>query len=156
MSSILQCVTLRKSRMYFRKAMLIVLLIGIGSFSLLPNAISAPAGHVHSLEKTLAPTHAKSATAHQHGESGEADKPHILAASLYRIGEKLGTTLTLNNKGPRPLEVRPTLYNVSGERLEIPPVTVEANSHSVIDLREWAALGGETFRESFKRNEENC
>lgn len=116
-------------------------LIGIGIFSAKTNSASAVSSD--SVEKTGA----KSATAHQHNESGEADKPHTLAASLYHISENLKTTLTLNNKGPRPLEVRPTLYNLSGERLEIPPVTVEANSYSIIDLREWAALGSESFWE---------
>ena len=100
MASIPQSVKLGKSRMYFRKAMLIVLLTVIGSFSLLPNVNSAPAVPADSVEKTPLATRAKSATVHQH-ESGEADKPHTLAASLYRIRENLNTTLTLNNKGPR-------------------------------------------------------
>lgn len=77
----------------------------------------------------------------------QSDKPHTMAASIYRIAQNLKTTLMLNNKGPRPLEVRPTLYNLSGERLETPPVTLEANSYSVINMSDLAAPGGEAFRE---------
>lgn len=77
----------------------------------------------------------------------QSDKPHTLAASIYRIGQNLKTTLMLNNKGPHPLEVRPTLYSLSGERLEISPVTLEANSYSVINMSDLASPGGEAFRE---------
>lgn len=64
-----------------------------------------------------------------------------------RIVETDCPRLTLNNKGALPLEVKPTLYNRAGGRLEIAPVTVDANAFSVIDLREWAATDDETFEE---------
>ena len=77
----------------------------------------------------------------------ETNKPHLLAGSYYSIRGGLSATLMLNNKGPHSLEVQPTLFNLSGDRLEISPVTVEANSFRMINLSEWAALGGETFKE---------
>lgn len=136
-----QTLTLENVRTRFGKAILIAVLISIGLFSAKTYSESAVAAD--SVEKPRA----KSVTAHQHGDAAEADKPHTLAASFYRIGQNLKTSLMLNNKGPQPLEVSPTLYNLSGEHLEIPPVTLAANSHAVVDLREWAALGGELFRE---------
>ena len=87
----------------------------------------------------------------QNSQSGTvgpgADKPHFLAGSYYSMKGGLSATLMLNNKGPLPLEVRPTLYNLAGERLVIAPVTIDGNSFRMIDLREWAAPGGETFQE---------
>jgi hypothetical protein len=59
----------------------------------------------------------------------------------------LSATLMLNNKGPLPLEVQPTLFSLAGQRLDIAPVTVEGNSFRMIDLSEWAALGGDAFQE---------
>lgn len=144
MASISQALKLEKVRPHFGKAILIAVLISIGIFSAkTAKTYSESAVAAGSVEKPRA----KSVTAHQHGDAAEADKPHTLAASFYRIGQNLKTSLMLNNKGPQPLEVRPTLYNLSGEHLEIPPVTLAANSHAVIDLREWAALGGEPFSE---------
>jgi hypothetical protein len=35
-------------------------------------------------------------------------KPHVLVASYYSVKGRLSSKLLLNNKGPRPLEVRPT------------------------------------------------
>jgi hypothetical protein len=88
----------------------------------------------------------------QNSQSGNenppgTDKPHFLAGSYYSMKGGLSATLLLNNKGPRPLEVRPTLYSLAGERLDIAPVTIDSNSFRMIDLHEWAALGGEAFEE---------
>lgn len=77
----------------------------------------------------------------------DLDKPHLLAGSYYSVRGGLTATLMLNNKGPRPLEVRPTLFSLAGERLDVLPVTVEANNFRVIDLREWVAFGGPSFEE---------
>jgi hypothetical protein len=63
----------------------------------------------------------------------------------------LSATLMLNNKGPLPLEVQPTLFSLVGERMDIAPVTLEGNSFSMINLGEWAALGGEAFKEGSVR-----
>jgi hypothetical protein len=47
----------------------------------------------------------------------------------------------LNNKGPQPLDIQPTLFSLDGQRLDVPPVTVDGTSFRVIDLRQWAVLG---------------
>ncbi len=74
------------------------------------------------------------------------ENPHWLVGSYYTVQNGIEAKLLLNNKGPRPIEVRPTLYSSSGQTLEIAPVIVESNSHRFINLADWAALGGESFR----------
>lgn len=68
---------------------------------------------------------------------GEEDKPHTLAASYYSVKNGLNATLMLNNKGPKPLEVKPTLYSLDGQVLDLLPVVVEGNSSREIDIREF-------------------
>ena len=63
------------------------------------------------------------------GEDEGNTKPHLLAGSYYTINNNFSAKLLLNNKGPLPIEVRPTLFSMSGERFEAAPVTVDANSH---------------------------
>ena len=70
------------------------------------------------------------------------DKPHLLAASYYSVKDNLTATLMLNNKGPEPVEVKPTLFSITGERLEVPAVIVAGESFRNIDLRELGALPG--------------
>lgn len=77
----------------------------------------------------------------------DADKPHFLAASYYNVGNNLTATLMLNNKGPQPVEVRPTLFSLSGERLEVAPLTVEGESFRNVNLRDMGALPGTPFEE---------
>lgn len=71
----------------------------------------------------------------------DADKPHLLAASYYSLGGNLSATLMLNNKGPLPLDVRPTLFSLGGERLDLPPVIVEGKSFREIDLSQYGLAG---------------
>lgn len=77
----------------------------------------------------------------------QSDKPHTMTASYYKLQANLKTHISLNNKGVLPLEVRPTLFNLSGERLNVPAVTVDATSFQVFDIAEWAAAGGPSFQE---------
>jgi hypothetical protein len=56
-------------------------------------------------------------------------------------------TLMLNNKGPEPVEVKPTLFSLTGERLEAAPVIVEGESFRNIDLATFGALPGSPFEE---------
>ena len=77
----------------------------------------------------------------------DIDQPHFLAASYYKVGNKLTATLMLNNKGPQPVEVRPTLFSLSGVRFEAEPVVVEGESFRNFDLREFGALPGTPFEE---------
>lgn len=72
---------------------------------------------------------------------GEEDSPHTLAASYYTVGDGLTATLMLNNKGPRRLEVKPTLFSLAGERLELPEVSVEGMSFREIDMRDFNIEG---------------
>jgi hypothetical protein len=72
--------------------------------------------------------------------------PHTLVGSFYTTKDNIEAKLLLNNKGTIQLEVRPTLYNLQGQELQLPPVMVEPNSFRFIDLADWAAIGGESFR----------
>jgi hypothetical protein len=75
----------------------------------------------------------------------EASKPHWLVGSFYSMQNGLTATLLLNNKGNQPLEVRPTLYNLHGQALDIPPLTVAPASFRFVNLQEWVDTGGESF-----------
>lgn len=80
------------------------------------------------------------------GEEGE-QKPHLLAGSYYKVTDGFSAKLLLNNKGPVPIEVQPTLFSLNGQRFDLPTVTAEANNHQFIDFRDWAALAGPQFSE---------
>ena len=73
------------------------------------------------------------------------EPPHWLVGSYYNTQNGMTATLLLNNKGIQPLEVRPTLYSMSGQELVLPPVIVDPSSHRFINLSEWASIGGEGF-----------
>ena len=77
----------------------------------------------------------------------QSENPHTMAATYYSLEGNLKASINLNNKGLVPLEVKPTLFNLAGERLEVPPVTVDATSFQVFDLAEWAGPGGPTFQQ---------
>lgn len=72
---------------------------------------------------------------------GDEDKPHTLAASYYSTKNGLTAVLMLNNKGPKPLEVKPTLYNLDGQQFELPVVMVEGESFREVDMREFGIEG---------------
>ena len=72
--------------------------------------------------------------------------PHNLVGSFYTIDYGTDAKLLLNNKGNTQLEVRPTLYNKQGQELQLPPVMVEPQSFRFINLADWAAIGGESYR----------
>jgi hypothetical protein len=72
--------------------------------------------------------------------------PHNLVGTYYNLRDYSGKFL-LNNKGIETITVYPTLYNMSGQLITIPPETVNASSHRLIDLNNWASLGGESFKE---------
>ena len=80
------------------------------------------------------------------GQNADKDNPHLLAASYYNVGNNLTATLMLNNKGPEPVEVKPTLFSLTGERLEAAPVIVEGESFRNINLRDLGALPARSFR----------
>jgi hypothetical protein len=80
------------------------------------------------------------------GSEGE-DKPHLLAGSYYSVKNGLSAKLLLNNKGPHPVEVKPTLYSMGGESYEAAPVTVQGNSFQILDMSGWIAAAGPQFQE---------
>jgi hypothetical protein len=73
--------------------------------------------------------------------------PHELAASYYSLRDHLNVTLILSNQGPRPFQVQATLFNLSGDRFDVPPIMLEGNKVSSFDLASWANLGGPGFQE---------
>ena len=60
-----------------------------------------------------------------------------IAHADYSVRAGMHATLMLNNKGPQPLDVRPTLFGLSGARRFGPTVIVLGNSFREIDLRDW-------------------
>ncbi len=83
------------------------------------------------------------------GCCGDEDdnKPHRLAGSYYSVKDGLSAKLLLNNKGPNPIEVKPTLFSMGGEKYEVAPVTVDGNSFQMLDMSDWIAAAGPQFRE---------
>jgi len=56
-------------------------------------------------------------------------------------------TLLLNNKGPDPLTASPTLFNMAGDRFNVPPVTIDGQSFQMIDMSPWINSAGPQFQE---------
>ncbi len=75
------------------------------------------------------------------------EKPHYLVGSYYTTKNGFTSNLLINNKGPQPIEVQPTLYSLAGQILQVPPITVPPNSHQTLDLASWATIGGNEFKE---------
>ncbi|MGI9069599.1 MAG: hypothetical protein ACR2HX_24735 [Pyrinomonadaceae bacterium] len=93
------------------------------------------------------PTSAQTAPTGCCSDEEEDSKPHLLAASYYSVKKNLSAKLLLNNKGPRTLEVKPTLFSLGGERYDIYPITLEGNSFQMIDMGEWIHAAGTQFQE---------
>lgn len=142
-----QTIKLKKTSTINCKKTLLALCIGISVLWFSPIIKSSSPVVKNRDGKAIENNRTKPKDGHQHNLQDEADKPHTLAASFYSVRDDLKTTLTLNNKGPLPLEVKPTLFNQAGERLEIAPVMVDANAFSIIDLREWTATRSKDFEE---------
>jgi len=81
------------------------------------------------------------------GGGDASENPHLLAGTYYTVTNGYSATLLLNNKGPAPIRVQPTLFSLEGERFNVPVTTVGANTHRFVDLQEWVALAGAQFRE---------
>jgi hypothetical protein len=82
----------------------------------------------------------------QQPDNVQDETPHWLVGSFYTTQNGITGKLLLNNKGITPLEARPTLYNLAGQQIDIPPVVVEARSFRFINLQDWASIGGESFQ----------
>jgi hypothetical protein len=77
----------------------------------------------------------------------DANQPHVLGASYYTVANGMVATLMLNNKGPESVEVKPTLFGLTGEPLDVAPVIVPGESFRNIDLRELGAVPGTHFEQ---------
>jgi hypothetical protein len=76
-----------------------------------------------------------------------SDKPHVLAAAYYSINDNLTPTLMLINQRPSPMEIKPTLFDLNGRRFDAPAFTIKGASGRSINVDEWIALAGASFRE---------
>jgi hypothetical protein len=77
----------------------------------------------------------------------ETQTPHILVGGFYTTRDGFESKLLMNNKGPQPIEVSPTLYGDGGAIMQMPVITVERNSFITVNLRDWANFAGEAFRQ---------
>ena len=77
----------------------------------------------------------------------ETQTPHTLVGGFYTTRNGFESKLMMNNKGPQPIEVSPTLYGENGAIMQMPIITVERNSFITVNLRDWANFAGEEFRQ---------
>jgi hypothetical protein len=126
------------------KILVAIVLISLLSIAVIPSSLSPSLLVAAKAEprKTPGPTAretvAKNRTVFRRMKLAAPTVPHVLPASYYSLKGNLSSTLTLNNKGPQPLDIQPTLFSMDGQRLDVPPVTVDGTSFRVIDLRQWA------------------
>lgn len=85
-------------------------------------------------------------TIHRAYRHTHVDAPHLLAASYYSLNDNLSATLMLSNQGPHSMQAQVSLFSLSGERLDLAPVTLDANTARAINLNEYA-LAGTLFQE---------
>ncbi len=79
------------------------------------------------------------------GDQGTSNE-HVLFGSYYNIRD-YSASLILNNKGPNPLSVRPTIFSLEGDRLELGPIELRDMSATTLDLRLLLTSAGDKFRE---------
>lgn len=76
--------------------------------------------------------------------SPRPDEPssyQTLPATYYSLRDDLTTRLTLNNKGPDPIAVQPTLFSPDGQRQDVPPVIVAGLSFVTVEIEQWVVRG---------------
>lgn len=122
------------------KYRILLIVLFVFSFLLLSQFVSAE------LFKPFQRVEAQSENSKQSAENPD-QTPHNVVAAFYDVQNFPSAKLLLNNKDIIAREVRPTLYNLDGNIMEVAPVWVEANSSRMINLQDWAALGGESFRQ---------
>jgi hypothetical protein len=71
----------------------------------------------------------------------EPSSYHTLPATYYSLRDDLTTRLTLNNKGPNPIVVQPTLFSPDGQRLDVLPVIVPGLSFVTVEIEQWVVRG---------------
>jgi len=134
---------------YFRMLFLsfVVLFIGIIYASRLPSVRGET--DAQSLNQTVIKTNDQAPNNLETDPSPSpepAQTPHTLVGSYYLVDGNTESKLLLNNKGIVPLEVQPTLYNKQGQELQLPTVTVAPQNFRFINLSDWAAVGGESYK----------
>lgn len=80
-------------------------------------------------------------------EALAADEFYTLLGTYYSLKDNQTSVLMFNNKAPQPLIVNPVFFSMSGERLELPALTIAAASYREFDLRELLAGAGQQFQE---------
>ncbi len=136
----------RNRRFFTARCLIVVLLITAMVIPIASNTGSAQSPKTQP-QRPKSPLVERAKAMRQMRLEADSDKPHTLAASYYSLRGNLKATLMLNNKGPKPLEVSPSLFSIYGDRFDAPPVTVEGNSFLEVDLSQWAAAAGPLFQE---------
>jgi|GEM_PF-5289317 len=80
-------------------------------------------------------------------ESLDAGAASTLAGTYYSLKSRHKSILMFNNKGPQPLVVNPTVFSMSGERLNLAPLTIGGVSYQEFDLSTLLANAGQQFSE---------
>jgi hypothetical protein len=75
------------------------------------------------------------------------DMSHVLAATYYSLQDGLAATLMLSNQGPHPMDIKIVLFNLGGERFDVPAVTVAPNTVQSFELTDWVQSADDSFRE---------
>ncbi len=81
------------------------------------------------------------------GQTENAVETFTLVGAYYSLKNGQDTILMFNNKGPQPLVVSPAFFSLSGDRLDIPALTIPAKSYQEFDLRVLLANNLPQYRE---------
>jgi hypothetical protein len=81
------------------------------------------------------------------GSTAYEYETYRLTATYYNLNDNLTATLMLNNKGAGAILATPTIYSMSGTRLQLAPITVPAASYIDVDMHQLLAGQPENFRE---------
>jgi len=81
------------------------------------------------------------------GEPLAENEFYTLLGTYYSLKDDQNSILMFNNKAPQPLTVNPIFYSMSGERFDIPTLTIPATSYQEFNLSELLANAGQQFRE---------
>lgn len=73
------------------------------------------------------------------GEALAEGEFYTLLGTYYGLKDNQTSILMFNNKGPAPLVVNPVVFNLSGQRLDLPPLVIPASSYQEFDARDLLA-----------------
>ncbi len=69
--------------------------------------------------------------------SDEIYSRHVLAVPYYDVSGGWTTELMLSNQAPVQMQAEITLFSLSGQKLHIPPVTLDSHQAEIYDLNQW-------------------